>query len=229
MIKYIRYLWYVIRHKWYVGAELFKHKLFYRALVHDMSKFLPSEFIPYTRWFYGKAYKQDIISYDVAWLKHQHRNRHHWQHWILRYDDGPTITLQMPDKYAKEMACDWLGAGKAIGQAGIEDVLTWYEINKNNMILHSKTRAQVRRLLGVPPQKRNKVSNQVKIGTEYNYIVGHDDDITVVEGTLTPQQIRENDAEKQRRKMDASDMEVANIEVEKADTTLQSEDTDNEI
>lgn len=229
MTKYIRYLRYLIRYKYYVGIELFKHKLFYRALIHDISKFFPSEFIPCAKWFYGETNTQDIVSYDMACLKHHNKNSHHWQYWILRHDDGHTTTSPMPNKLVKEMVSGWIGNGKAISKAGIEDTLTWYEINKSNMILHSATRSQVRRLLGVLPQKRTKVNNQVKVGTEYNYTTGYDNEITVVEGTLTPQQIRENDAEKQRRKMDATDIEVDDVEVQKDDTTPQSEKANNGI
>ena len=53
MTKYLKYLWYVIRHKWYVGIECFKKGLYWQGLVHDSSKLFPSEFIPYARYFYG--------------------------------------------------------------------------------------------------------------------------------------------------------------------------------
>ena len=50
---YYKYLQYVIKHKYYVMIECFKVGLYWRGLVHDMSKFRPSEFIPYARYFYG--------------------------------------------------------------------------------------------------------------------------------------------------------------------------------
>jgi hypothetical protein len=45
---------YVIRHKWYVFLECRKLGIGWLGLVHDWSKFRPSEFIPYARHFYGK-------------------------------------------------------------------------------------------------------------------------------------------------------------------------------
>jgi len=53
MSKYILYLKYIIRHKWYVGIECFKMGVYWRGITHDLSKFLPSEFIPYAKYFYG--------------------------------------------------------------------------------------------------------------------------------------------------------------------------------
>lgn len=50
---YLKYLRYLVLHKWYVMVECFSFGLYWRGLVHDMSKFLPSEFIPYARYFYG--------------------------------------------------------------------------------------------------------------------------------------------------------------------------------
>lgn len=101
------YLKYVARHKWYVllagrktGAPL------WRLLIHDASKFLPCEWFPYVRKFYGsppslnpaywspQAREDDAalwkaavqIEFDRAWLHHQHANPHHWQHWCLMND-----------------------------------------------------------------------------------------------------------------------------------------------
>jgi len=52
-MKYLKYLKYILKHKWYVMIECFKNGLIWRGLMHDLSKFLPSEFIPYANFFYG--------------------------------------------------------------------------------------------------------------------------------------------------------------------------------
>ena len=44
----------------------------------------------------------------------------------------------MPNKYRKEMLCDWIGAGMAI--TGKRDVVNWYEKNKFNIVLHPSTK-----------------------------------------------------------------------------------------
>lgn len=85
---------YVVRHKWFVFVACYRLGIPWRGLVHDLSKFLPSEWIPYTNFFYGpKPSPRDSTGYykptdtgdkafDFAWLLHQKRNRHHWQWWL---------------------------------------------------------------------------------------------------------------------------------------------------
>lgn len=152
---YWKYLKYVFRHKWYVLVECFKMGLIWRGICHDLSKFLPGEFVPYARFFYGKypslenvhgdmrnriqVYKEDVArSFDLAWLLHQKRNDHHWQWWILTEDDGGTKIMPMSINAIKELVCDWIGAGMAI--SGREDPWPWYQANREKMKFHSDTR-----------------------------------------------------------------------------------------
>jgi hypothetical protein len=137
MKAHILYLWYVVRHKWFVGRMCFKMGIPLRGIIHDWSKFLPDEWGPYTEFFYTE--KKNRNAFDTAWLKHQHRNPHHWQHWILKNDDGSTLALEMPELCAREMLCDWYGAGRAIVGPGSSTV-EWYRKNREKMVLHPKTR-----------------------------------------------------------------------------------------
>ena len=59
MKRYIAYLKYVLRHKRYVAQERFREGMYWRAFVHDMSKFLPSEFIPYAKHFHNSESFQE--------------------------------------------------------------------------------------------------------------------------------------------------------------------------
>lgn len=49
-----KYLSYVIRHKWYVYLACCERGIWWLGLIHDLSKFRWSEFMPYARHFYGK-------------------------------------------------------------------------------------------------------------------------------------------------------------------------------
>lgn len=113
MNNYFKYLKYITLHKWYVAKECFKYKLYWRGVMHDMSKLLPSEFFPYLNFFYGKQKTTNNFyvpgkdnKFDTAWLKHQHRNPHHWQYWVLSRDERSISCLEMPEKYMIEMLCD---------------------------------------------------------------------------------------------------------------------------
>ena len=157
MNKYLKYLSYVLRHKWFVMTECFKVKLFWQGITHDLSKFLPDEFIPYANFFYGKKkvirdktgyYKPTDTgdkAFDFAWLLHQKRNPHHWQWWILPEDEGEIKLLEMPYKCLLEMICDWRGAGKAQGYG--DNTKEWYLENKNKMQLGDETRKQIEKIL----------------------------------------------------------------------------------
>lgn len=149
MRKHIQYLWYVLRHKWFVFVECVKLGIPLHGIFHDWHKFLPGEWFPYVNHFYGDKppsrnetgyYKPTDTgdpAFDFAWLLHQKRGRHHWQWWILPEDDGGMKVLPMPDKYRREMLADWRGAGKA---QGTPDTRRWYATNYDKIIVHRETR-----------------------------------------------------------------------------------------
>lgn len=161
MRKYFQYLRYVIRHKWFVLVECFKFGIYWQGLIHDISKFLPSEFLPYMEHFFGskigisrgrdetgyyKPTDTGDAAFDFAWLLHQKRNKHHWQWWCLPEDEGGIKVLEMPLKYRKEMLSDWRGAGRAQGTPSVNK---WYEKNKSRMSLGSDTREWIEEQINI--------------------------------------------------------------------------------
>jgi len=148
---YWKYLKSQIRHKWFVFLECCRLGIPLLGIIHDLSKFSPSEWIPYAQYFYGGGETQRIeFNFDVAWLHHQHRNKHHWQRWLLTLDsarsDGKLFPVPMPDKYRKEMLADWNGAGRAYGNP---DTAGWYMQNLEQIQLHPETRAWIEKQLGI--------------------------------------------------------------------------------
>lgn len=146
----LKYLRYILIHKWYVFVECCKVGQYWRGIVHDLSKFFPSEFVPYREYFYGdlKHTNECSINFDYAWCKHQKRksNSHHWQYWVLTCDSGEVKALDMPLIDKIECICDWKGAGMAIN--GKDDTLNWYTKNRDNMILHPNTRRWIEKEIG---------------------------------------------------------------------------------
>lgn len=157
-MKYIKYFCYVLRHKWFVFWVCLRFRLVWLGIIHDWSKLLPDEFIPYARHFYGKSgikegrdesgyYKPTDtgdLDFDFAWLLHQKRNKHHWQWWVLPEEGNGSKILEIPHPYRLEMVCDWTGAGKAQGTKGSQ---FWYERNKHKLQLHEATRVFVELIL----------------------------------------------------------------------------------
>jgi hypothetical protein len=169
-----RYLSYMTRHRWFVFVAACKLGIPLRGLLHDLSKFRPDEYRPYSRYFYGrpckprdewsgfaKLYFPEVVerecleaveeAFDRAWLAHQHRNAHHWQHHILREDDGGMKLLEMPLADRKEMLADWIGCGQALGKP---DTRGWYLANRQNMLLAPGTRRWIEDALDVPEDDR---------------------------------------------------------------------------
>lgn len=96
--KHLKYMGYVLRHKWFVLVECYRLGVLWRGVVHDLSKLRWSEWWPYAWSFNGPwAYRDRPQwlkdAFDRAWLCHQHRNPHHWQHWILRLDSPDATYL----------------------------------------------------------------------------------------------------------------------------------------
>ena len=147
MKKHLKYLSYVLRHKYYVFVAGNKVGCsFWRLIKHDWTKFLPCEWFPYVESFYGKyKYKERppslVEAFDKAWLHHQHWNDHHWQHWILKEDSGKLKLLTIPSCCIKEMVADWAGAGRAI--TGKWDVYVWFRANKDKMQIEPESLATI--------------------------------------------------------------------------------------
>lgn len=143
-MKYINYLKYLLKHKWYVFLACVEYGIIWRGLIHDLSKFLPSEFFPYAEYFYGKG--NNKMEFDFAWLLHQKRNPHHWQWWISILEDGTKQMFGMSSDFRTEMLCDWFGCGMAKGKP---DILEWYMKHKDEILLHSKTRYWIEKELKI--------------------------------------------------------------------------------
>jgi hypothetical protein len=142
MKKHLSYFKYVLAHKWYVLVATWRiGGSMWHALIHDLSKFLPSEWGPYANHFYAYGSK----AFDMAWNYHQKRNKHHWQYWVLYCDDGATEPMPIPKKHVLEMIADWAGAGRAIN--GRWEITDWYVENRDNIYVHPKTRELIDRLI----------------------------------------------------------------------------------
>lgn len=64
-MKHLWYLRYIILHKWYVLLAGIHYKApLWRLLIHDWSKFLPSEWLPYASYFYGLPRVGDRVQVD---------------------------------------------------------------------------------------------------------------------------------------------------------------------
>lgn len=148
MFNYIAYFKYIIKHKWYIfkAAKQTKASLL-RVLLHDLSKFLPSEWFAYMNTYYNKDGSKKKFkhnrAFDVAWTKHLERNKHHWQYWCVNKEYN--LCSEMPEEYIREMIADWIGADLAIN--GKNDAYSWYYKNKFKIKLTPYSRQLVEQIL----------------------------------------------------------------------------------
>lgn len=110
-MKYLKYLKTICIHKWYVFIECCRQGIIWQGVIHDMSKFSPSEFIASAKYYNGDGNDEE---YQEAWLHHKGCNKHHWEFWVdWNSSTGEYIITEIPLKYMKEMYADMVGASKA--------------------------------------------------------------------------------------------------------------------
>lgn len=138
---YLRYLRQLLKHQRHIlKAGRLTGVPIWRLLIHDWSKFLPSEFIPYARNDRGHPRgrePQDGDDFQDAWLFHQNRNKHHWGHWIPRSGREANKPLPMPKVYVREMIADLLAVSKS--KTGRWNIAIWFNENGPKMLLHDDT------------------------------------------------------------------------------------------
>ncbi len=111
--NFFKHIGLVIRHKHKVFVHCAKCGIPLRGIVHDLSKYSPTEFFESVRYFQGNRSPITACRKDkgvsLAWLHHKGRNKHHIEYW---QDDECGEHPMMPYKYAVECVCDKLAATK---------------------------------------------------------------------------------------------------------------------
>ena len=107
----------ITRHRHQVIIHCFKAGIGWQGLRHDLSKYLPAEFMAGARYYQGtrspNEVEREIYGYSPAWLHHKGRNRHHFEYWTDYNPQTKTIEpVKMPLRYVAEMFCDRVAASK---------------------------------------------------------------------------------------------------------------------
>jgi len=123
------------------------------GLMHDMSKFSPTEFFEGVKFWTGKrspileAKEKTGISY--AWLHHRGRNKHHYEYWIDKLDQGG-VPHKIPFKYVIEMVCDWLAACRTYTKDStdiFQREYDWWTGNASKVKIHDETKRLITKIL----------------------------------------------------------------------------------
>lgn len=154
-MKAFQHLKTVLTHKYLVMQGCFKVGLYWQGIMHDMSKFSPTEFIVGAKYFQGNrspnnAEREDI-GYSSSWLHHKGRNKHHFEYWIdysAHEVEGGFLPAPMPVRYVIEMMMDRIAASKVyLKDAYTDDASLKYFLNGKDSCMHPKTKKQLYILL----------------------------------------------------------------------------------
>lgn len=146
-------------HKFLVMRHCFRIGLYRQGLMHDLSKYMPSELLM------GFAYFDDGKSspnngerrdkgYSYAWMHHKGRNRHHFEYWtdysLHPSDDKyPLQAVQMPRRYVAEMLMDRISASKNYNKESYTQhhPLQYFERGRSHYLLHPQTEKELHGML----------------------------------------------------------------------------------
>lgn len=155
MIKTLSHFETITKHKILVMKECFRVGLYRQGLLHDLSKYSPTEFLVGCKYYQGtrspnNAEREDK-GYSSAWLHHKGRNKHHYEYWIDYSLNGDRMLagMKMPVRYVVEMFLDRIAASKVYKGAKYRDSdpLEYYLNGKAGKLMHPESRALLERLL----------------------------------------------------------------------------------
>lgn len=160
-MKALEHLKTINHHKMLVMKGCFRVGLYKQGLLHDLSKYTPTEFLVGCRYFQGNLSPNNIErkqkGYSSAWLHHKGRNKHHMEYWIDYGIDGKKgmTGMKMPIKYVVEMFIDRMSASKNYQKENYTDrsPLEYYENGKAYHMLHEDTRILLEGLLRMLAEK----------------------------------------------------------------------------
>ncbi|MFQ9922634.1 MAG: DUF5662 family protein [Beduini sp.] len=111
-------------HKFKVMALCFRCGLYKQGLLHDLSKYSLTEFIPGVRFYQGYrspiSREKEVIGYSRGWLHHKGRNKHHFEYWIDSIQ-GEFQGVEMEIPYVIEMFCDRVVASQVYAKENYHD------------------------------------------------------------------------------------------------------------
>ena len=154
--KAFRHFCTITHHKLLVMKYCFRVGLYKQGLLHDLSKYSPTEFKVGCKYYQGTRSpnnaEREETGVSLAWLHHKGRNKHHYEYWIdygLGLRKGEMTGMKMPLKYVNEMIMDRIAASKIYMKDKYTDTspLEYYLHGIAGDWMHKDTRALLEELL----------------------------------------------------------------------------------
>ncbi|MEE1024675.1 MAG: DUF5662 family protein [Acutalibacteraceae bacterium] len=153
----------ITRHRHKVIMHCAKAGILYRGLLHDLSKYMPSEFICGAKYYAGdrspNVAEREKYGYSKAWLHHKGRNRHHFEYWNdYSMETHRVEPVKMPLIYVIEMFCDRVAASKIYRGDKYTDShpLEYFMSGKQTRVIHKETSDLLESLLVMLNEKGEK-------------------------------------------------------------------------
>ncbi len=145
----------ITAHKRMVRKYCFRLGLYKQGMLHDLSKYTPTEFIPGILYFQGdrspNIRERERKGYSAAWMHHKGRNKHHIEYWN-DYSAEPgkgIIAIEMPARYLAEMVCDRIAASKNYNKEKYHNgkPLEYFLSSKEHGFIHENTQRELVKIL----------------------------------------------------------------------------------
>lgn len=152
----IRHFSTITKHKLMVGKLCFRCGLYRQGILHDLSKYGPTEFLVGIKYYQGDRSPNEAEREDkgvtTSWLHHKGRNKHHLEYWVdydIENREGGMTGMKMPDEYIVEMFCDRVAASKVYQGENYTDrsALDYFYRGKGKVMLHPYSKAKLELLL----------------------------------------------------------------------------------
>ena len=134
IIKFFKHLHTINKHRFKVFIMCCKCGFPIRGLLHDLSKYHPTEFFEGVKYYTdGKSSPilnaKKKLGYSNAWLHHKGRNKHHSEYYLDL--TSPNKAPVIPFKYMVEMVCDKIAAAKTYEKKKYKNITPYYYWNKS--------------------------------------------------------------------------------------------------
>ena len=142
----------ITRHRHKVIAHCAKAGILGQGLLHDLSKYGPTELWQGVKYYNGKHSPTEDErrenGYSLAWMHHKGRNRHHWEYWT-DYNIAMRcyMPVPVPKRFLAEMLCDRVAASKIYKGDAYTDAAPLEYLLGGKDIMHPETRETLVRFL----------------------------------------------------------------------------------
>lgn len=152
---FYKHLKVVMKHKHYVFINSVHLGIPFQGLIHDLSKFSPTEFIASAKYYNG--HYSPIVNerrneglYSNIFTHHTNHNKHHYEYWISEYC-GDFIVRKIPYKYCLEFAADMIAASKTyLGERFSRvEPLNFFKHREDHYFMHSMSKKFIKTLLEI--------------------------------------------------------------------------------